>query len=664
MTSHMTRRPSRAMTASALAGTALCLSLAGLATPAEAEAELAPGILITGGPEPLPTKQVASSYTIISQEEIETQQMRTLVDALQTVPGMSIVQSGGRGTLTSVFMRGANSNQTLVLLDGQPISDPSSPNGAFDFSNFLLADVERIEVVRGPQSALYGSQAIGGVINIITKKGEGPTSASLFAEGGTLGSVNSRASVNGEAGGVGYYGTFAFDYTNGNDITPHRYRALPAGGFAEEEKDGNTNYTGSLALDGDITDQLAASGFVQYTHSDADLDGDLPQDLYNEGKTDKWFANASLDGSFLDGAWRPKLTGSFTDYDRRDKNLADRYSTTIVDTTNRGSRYAARLDNRFDYGPNIAMNVGASYEHNSLESNGTQNFGGFIIRSLSEADDNQYAMFGSAHMTAMDAFFATLNLRYDMPVDFDNAFTWTIAPGYEIEETGTKLFASYGTGFKIPALYERFGSTANSFGGVYYGNPNLEPEKSTGYDIGFEQSLLGGDAGFGTTYFNNRIENGVLTVFLPSGDSTSANAGPEFRTQGFESFIAWSPLDTVSTRVDYTYTLINRFNSQLLRRPRHQVNARAAWQPTDAITLGTTLAWVDVYRDIARNSGFPTTYVNPAPYTVWNVSGAYELNEMVTLNARIDNLLNQDYEPADGFEAAGIQAWAGVELTF
>ena len=475
-------------------------------------------ILVTTGAEPLPTKRVASSFTIIDQQDIEQQQYRTLVDALNSVPGLSVVQSGGVGTQTSVFMRGANSNQTLVLLDGHDISDPSSPNGAFDFANFRLEDVQRIEVVRGPQSGRYGSQAIGGVINIITKTGKGAPTVNMRAEGGTLGTANVAASVGGGLGGLGYLATFDFADTNGSDITPARLR-----GGVEEEKDGNTEYTGSLKLNGDLNETLEASAFVQYSHSKTDLDAETPEDLDNYTENDEVLANAAIAGAFLDGKYRPKLSGSYTWYDRKNIDEPDYITPTVADTRYKGYRATARFDNTYDVSEMLILNGGASYKHESFESSGYQLFsGGYRLDSASDANANEYAIFGSADMNqdlgAIETF-GMLSLRYDMPVDFDNKFTFTVAPGFELKETGTRFTGSFGTAFKTPSLYQRFGFQPNSYGGAYFGNNELEPEESWGFDVGFEQELAEEEVSFGATYFNNYIKNGIPfdRIFLSMG---------------------------------------------------------------------------------------------------------------------------------------------------
>lgn len=643
---------------------AASIGLSALAvTPALADtATLTPEILVTAGVAPKPTKEVASSYTIVTAEDIERFQYRTVVDALKQVPGLSVVQSGGAGTVTSVFARGANSNQTLVLLNGQPISDPSAPSGAFNFASLLLDNVERIEVVRGPQSALYGSQAIGGVINIVTKTGAGTPSSTLRLEAGTLGTLNTSGSSGGHVAGVDYFVSLSRQATDGNDITPSRYRF-----GAPEEKDGNENVSSSVQLGGKLNEALRANVFLQYDDARADTDEDSPgAGLASQGRTKQLSLNGSLAGTFAEGRYQPRLTLAYTQYRRHDDNLPDSYSVTDSLANNEGKRFTVNVDNVVRLADWNDASFGAEYRHETFTANGYLSIPdpdplySYFSEAQSDASATSYAVYASDHMTFGEGFFVTVSGRYDAPKDFDNQATYTVAPGYYLAATDTKLTLSYGTSFKIPALYERYGFTNTSYG-PYVGNPDLKPEKNTGWDIGLEQGILDGALRAGATWFQNRIKDGVVTVYTMSG-STSANADP-FRTKGVEAFVEATPFATLSLRADYTLTLVDAAQiSPHLRRPRHLVNGTLGWDATDRLNLGTSLQWVGIYDDV-RN-GPPYGYRKSRPYTIVNLAGTYKLTESIELTGKINNLLDRDYEPADGFQAAGIEALAGIAITF
>lgn len=381
------------------------------ATGAHAETDrISDGILITGNLEPLPTKEVTSSYTIITRDDIERHQYRTLTEALRGVPGMHIVQQGGRGSVSSVFTRGTNSNETLVLLNGNPINDPSSPTGAFDFSTIVLNDVDRIEVVRGPQSALYGTQAIGGVINIITRQGGGTPASRLQVEGGTLGTLNLSASSSGSVGGTDYSFAASRHATKGNDITPSRLRR-----GAPEEKDSTTHSLVSGQITSQLTDQVTGSLFGRFIDINNETDSDQPGGIGSEGQAYELFASGSLKGKFDKGRWFPELAVSYARYHRNNHNSPDRFSATENNDNNLGSRIAVRQDNSYRVLDWNTLGFGATYAYEEFSANGRRYippsppFSAYVSTPASDANTSSVAVYGSDHVTIGDSFFMTVS---------------------------------------------------------------------------------------------------------------------------------------------------------------------------------------------------------------------------------------------------------------
>lgn len=649
-------------------------AFAGAAAHADETEITTPELLISAGVEPIPTKEAASSYTIITAEEIETFQYRNVTDALKTVPGLHVVQSGTRGSQTSIFTRGANSNQTLVMIDGLPVNDPASPGGAANLANFPLDSVDRIEVVRGPQSALYGSQAIGGVVNIITKTGSGTPSTKFRIEAGTLGTLNTHASSGGTVDGVDYFASLSREATNGSDATPSRLRDARG-----SEKDGNEAISASGRIATKLNEHLNASAFVQFTDSDTDIDDDgstagfVPvfQNFDSTYKSKRLLASGKISGRFLDGTWRPQLSLGMTHYNSRLNDNPDPGGSVYLSNVEyKGRTLQASFNNALDVHPQHLLTFGASYKRDEYSSNGARDLGGFVIASVSDADAEAFAIYAADHMTFGERFFATVSLHHDMPNDLDNHTSYTIAPGYHHLETDTRLTASYGTGFKTPSLFQLYGSEFSAFlgfpAGQYSGNPNLKPETSRGWEVGIEQGLAGGKALAGITWFESRVKDAIEIVFDPiTGDSSPANL-QRFDVQGLEAFFEVKPSERLTARIDYTWMTVDTNTGQvvgaLTRRPRHEIGFTASWIPLDGTVFSTNVQWIDPDRDIPRDGfGF---YVYPASYTVVNVAASHQLNGNVQLTAQINNLLNKTYEPANGLEAPGIEALAGVTFSF
>jgi vitamin B12 transporter len=653
------------------AALAMPLGWAVLADPAQADTvEIAPDMIVTAAPEPLPTKEVASSYTIVTAKDIEAHQYKTLPDALSEVPGLTVIQSGGPGSVASIFMRGANSNQTLVLLNGFPIGDPSDPRGAFNAANLTLDNVERIEVVRGPQSALYGSQAMGGVINIITKRGKGAMTSHARVEAGTLGTLNTSLDTSGSFAKTGYYLSLSRQATDGNDVTPSRLRF-----GAAKEKDGAENVALSGRIDQTLNEYVTASFFGQYNDNRTDLDeggydgsfNPVYEDLTNRSRVQQALVSGALAGRFADGSWRPRLSLAYSHYgsntiDKPDA-LLDVYSENV---NTRGERFTADVDNAIDLTDSNTLSLGGNFTREKFSSNGLQDFNGFLITPASSAATHAFAVSASDHQSWGERFFATASLRYDMPADFKKKLTWSISPGFYIPESDTRLTASYATAFKVPSLYQRFGYSISQSppfpASVYLGNPKLKPEESRGWEFGVEQGLVPDRLKGGVTWFDNRIENAVSIVYDISGNSTAENT-PAFNTHGIEAFLAATPLERLTMRLDYTLTILDAdtFSTTLTRRPRHVVGLTGEWQPDDATTLAARLQWVDPYLDITRDT---FVYTKPPSYLVVGLSAKRTIAEGIALTARVENLLNRQYEPANGFEAPGIEALAGIALTF
>ena len=651
----------------------LSAALAFLCAPYSTAAELpTPGrewqdIVVTATRLPTQRTRVASSTTVITADDIARKQLRSLPQALQTVPGLHVVRSGGAGQQTSVFMRGANSNQTLVLIDGIEANDPSNPNGAMDLSSVLIDNVERIEVVRGPQSSLYGSEAIGGVINIITRRGEGRPTASARLEAGSNDTINPRAGLSGADGRFDYSVSLNYLDTDAHSVTPERLR-----NGAEEEDDHYHNWTASARLGWALSETVEASFVGRYidadkTNTDPELEDDFgfgtteDQDAYLD--TTQYYLRGQGKAMLFDGLWDSTLAVSYTDYDRKSRNDRRDPLTETLDRSNfEGDKLKYEWKNDLYLLDDHILTVGLETEKETSKSSGFTAFGGFVINQNTDADARTSAFYLQDQFSIGDSFFGNAGIRVDHHDDFGSETTFRIAPVYLLQETGTRITGSLGTGFKAPSLNQLYGFTPTNFGTAFRGNPDLDPEKSLGWELGFEQPLLGERVRLGATYYWSRIEDLIEVVYLPSFDSTTQNLD-EVHVQGVEAFLALDPLPQLGLRVDYTYTKAEDDDggAKLLRRPSHKVNGDIRYDINARAQLSGSLTYVADWVDIDRAS---VQRVTPSSYTVIDLAASYQITRQLSAFARVDNVTDERYEPADGFEAPGRGYFGGVKVRF
>ena len=575
-----------------------------------------------------PVSEIGGSVTVITAADIAARQQRALTDVLREVPGLALAQSGGPGAQASLFTRGTNSNHTKVLLDGVDIGDAASPTGAADISKLLAGDIARVEVLRGPGSALYGSDAIGGVINILTKRGEGPAALKLLAEGGSFDTLNQTAALSGSDGAFHYAATLQHQHVGANPVTP---RALLRPGETRND---------------DFYDNLSAStrlGYLLKQGFDISLVGRYANSL---GKiTNDAFDLATF--TSYPAAHRSRV--DTLQYDGRiaahlgrwgfDQTLGLGYSANAISSADPDNGYSIAAGERvkLDWqgsalvaeGQTLVMGAETAREaiHKPLSDGITTNAGFAEIQSD----------FGGG-------FYNSASVRLDSNSRYGDRFTWHLAPVFLLAETGAKLKATIGTGFKAPSLQQLFGP--------YGHNPNLKPETSTGYDVGLEQAF--GALKAGVTWFHNDIAD----LIDYDASFTPINVA-KARTQGVESFLAWKLDAALGLRADYTYTdAINPVTkAALLRRPHHKASLTADWRLSD-LTLAATLLYIGPRPDIGRESFAPERL--PGAATL-DLAASYRLSDGLRLTGRVENLFDTRYQNPDGFLRPGIGAYAGLE---
>ncbi len=616
-----------------------------------------PQIIVTAPTRnPTPISDVSNSITVVTDGEIEAQQERTLPDALEAVPGLNIVQTGGPGGLTSVYMRGTNANETKVLLDGIDVSDPTSTDDSFDFSTLLTADISQIEVLRGPQSGLYGSDAIGGVVNIATKTGNGPPHVYGSLEGGSFGTFNQNVGVSGSASRLSYAFTFAHYSSTDAPVTPTSVVA-PGTPYNPDSYD---NRSLSLKLGAQITDDIDIGAVAHYIERDLRNTADnfyvyppVAEPIQADNPSQALFTRGFVHWLLLDGRFDETLGVAYTDYKR--SYIDTNYSSEDYDFY-AGDRIKIDYQGNYTIVPGEIATIGAEHEIDSLD-NPASSSGGVASAPLS-ASVTDDAVFGQLQSNVYDRYFNEANVRFDHNDEFGNAVTFREAPAIFFPETGTKLKGSVGTGFKAPSLDQLYNNYP-AYG--FYANPNLKPETSLGVDGGFEQYLFAQKLSFGATYYYNDIrnlieDNDTFTTYINVGHAT---------TQGVESFVAIHPIAPLTLRADYTYTLAYDDNTQqeLLRRPKNKVSLTGMWQVTDKAQISGQVVYVSSWLDNNRD-GTNTEPLTAPGYVLVNLAGSYDLGHGLTAFARIDNLLNEHYQEPLGYDHPGLGVFGGLRLAF
>jgi len=609
-------------------------------------------IVVTPTLFPTPAAEIGSDVTVITADDIARKQANDLPSILRDVPGLFVKQSTP-GNLATVFMRGTDANHTKFLVDGIDISDPTQPSGTFDISQIPTSDIERIEVLRGPQSGLYGSDAIGGVINIITKQGSGPLRVDSSIEGGSFGTFNQTAGVSGSQGRANY--AFNFAHLHYSDMPDVPSNLLAPGGTAIGDAFGERAYSAKVGAD--LTDDLNVGFVARYYDSLLRNTGDddfapftFPDPTQSLQDERAGFARGSAKLKSFGGTLEDEFSIAYTRYHRI--NITPSSSPSTAD----GDRTKANWRGTLHLGDDRTAVLGAEDEEDRL-----------IEGQPVNATMNDAAGFAEYHTRIVENLYSNVTGRIDSNNRFGKAFTYRVAPAYLVTATNTQLKASYGTGFKAPSLEQLFVSfPAFSF----FANPNLKPEKSTGYDAGFEQPLWDKRVSFGATYFHNHIRN---LIEQPAGSDMDVNIAAA-TAYGVESFVAVTPVETVTLRADYTYTQAASdspvknssgtiVGDALILRPKHKISLDGTWTPTDPLSLSAE--WLYIGARFDGNRDFSNTFpLHVNSYNTINLNASYRLTNYATVFGRIDNLLDRHYQNPTGFLGPTLSVFAGMRLSW
>ena len=604
------------------------------------------------------TIELANSISVIDSSEIANSNNSSVFDLLKNQYGLSFTQQGGYGTLSNVYLRGANTGQTLILIDGVEYNLPSDPSGVFDFSSLPSDNIEKIEVLRGPQSTIYGSDALAGVINIITKKGSGKPKYSAMIEGGTYNSYKGLTGLNGSYYKLNYSLTLSKTKSDGFSAASKKY--------GNKEKDGFDLLNFSSLIGYKISDNAEVNLIARYGNSEADYDqfggpgGDDPSYIFGQKELSvRGEGKVKLNNN----KWIQKFGASFF------KNVRKySFDTSAASIYYSHSKYDGRkykLDWQNDLNlvknntANFLLTAGTEFE---LEET-TSEYYAFtyfrppdIISVFPKKSANTIGGFSEGQLSLDNSFFGTLGIRYDHHNKFGSSFTYRIAPAYIIWATGTKFKATIGTGFKSPSLFYLFDPS--------YGNPDLSPEKSFGWDAGIEQYFWSEGFSIGATYFSNRFTDmfGFDAITFKTININKAE------TNGVEIFAKAKPLTGLELKANYTYTnALDKspgsadYDKKLVRRPTDKAGLYISYTFMDKFNLNTEVIYVGKREDI----NFSTySRIEMKDYTLINLAAHYNVLDFLRLNLRLDNLFDTDYEEVFGYATPGRSFYGGIRLNF
>ena len=651
----------------------LALTLAAAAAlpglvPLSAQAQQAiPDTIVTATRVPTPAERVPAAITVITRQDIEERGYQSLAEALTAVPGINLVGQGGLGGLTSAFTRGTNSSHTLVLLDGVPINDASTPAGAFNFGQDLLGNLDRIEVVRGPAASLYGSAALGGVINLVTRQAP---QGKVFAPFGEI-AGGSNSTVRGNLGATGR--VEAFDYLfSGQSISTRGSNALaPRLQTTNGERDGFRGQSTMARLGWTPVEGTRLEGIVQWRQNNFGLDGSnnafrLADDPNYSGEDRRWFGQVRGETRLLDGAWTTGLRGFTTEDRRRYVNRPNPGASGIADDLYRGSRTG------LDWGNTVRLPGFGAFTDGTLAFGVTHALE--ESRSLSGTPASRTRVFAQQHVTAgyaslqyraWDRLDLTGGFRQDSTTGFTDATTWQLGAVLALPEVNSRLRISAGTAFRAPSLYERFGTNASTLG-----NPALKAERSTGWEIGSDTDVtLFGRPRAATaswTFFQSRITNLINSVRapLPGFVFTSVNVD-RADIHGAELGLTLRPAPWLETTANWTITEAEDAitDRRLLRRPEHVVSITARVVPTPRLVIAPTVLFTGRSSDfLITNTGDFGSRGAVRGGTVVNLGATYKATEVVSLFLEGRNLGNSRWEPTSGYVTPGRSLLVGTRF--
>jgi vitamin B12 transporter len=629
-------------------------------------------VVISATKTPVPVSQVTSAVEIITGEQMQQRKVKTVAEALRWAQGLAVNQSGGPGTGVDVRMRGGTPEQTLVLIDGAILN--SATLGNYDFANLTTDNIERIEILRGNQSMLWGADAMGGVINITTRRGRDTPNIAGFFEYGSFNTIREGANLTGKKGPVDFAGSISRWDTAGFSAINYRRGAT--------ERDGYHNWQGSARLGVELPKEGRLEFSFRWMDAIVNLDNILfnfvtgqlnPADSFGEKSENTEYVYAGNYTQPITNWWSQQLTMS-----RATQNLVSKTGTVArnlitgvdetpfpVDSQIKTTSNRIEWQHNVQVGEPLLLTAGYQFREQQGENfdliNGTTTIPNKIVSSN--------AGFADAKLNLWNRLFATAGIRQDEYNVFGSATTYRVTAGYLHQETGTKLRGSYGTGFRAPTINQLFFP--------FFGNPNLQPEKSQGLDVAVDQTIFNDRVVLSAGYFWTRYRNLILSVQNAAACGIDPIFGVNFcavnvglaRAQGFEGSVKFKLVQdqpwirSLDLQFQYTYTSTDNLTegqegTRLPKWPLNQWSTILSYQPIEALRTNLEGRFVGQRYNNFGNTG------SIGSFYVFNFSATYEVNKQIQVYTRVDNIFNEKYEEVLNFGTAIRSVFGGVRMNF
>lgn len=613
-------------------------------------------IVVAANRAPTDADRIAAAVTVLDKAAIDRSQDLSIADLLLRTPGVSLSRNGGYGTATTLRLRGAEGDQTVVVVDGVKLNDPSTPGGGYDFANLLTGDATRIEVLRGPQSILWGSQAIGGVVNVVTPLPTGALEGSFDLEGGSRDTVSARAALGGTTGPLAWR-------IGAQSFTTAGISALSDG----TERDGYSNQNVQARAVLTLAPGISADLRGHYANGRVDFDG-FAGDTPEYGLTREFVGYAGLNVDLFDARLRNRFAYGYTDTDRDNYDPSRPSQPKTFDALGRNYR--------LEYQGTVAIVRGADAvfgvenEVSRFTAASSDFVAPFALGAPAQGRARVTSFYGQVNVEPIAGLSLNGGVRHDDHSRFGGQTLFAGGGSWALP-TGTVLRASYSEGFKAPSLYQLFSE---------YGNRALNPERATGWEAGAEQRFLAGRVTVGGSYFERRSRDLIIFSSCDFGSTDPLCFAPGSTTEqrfgyyqnvsrafsrGVEAAASVRVIENLSIDGNYSRIVSEdrstgsaTLDKWLPRRPRNTANLSATYSFAERGSLGVAARWSGSSFDDAAN----TTRLDA--YTLVDLRAEVPLSHTVGLFGRVENLFDEEYRTAARYGTLGRSVYAGLRGRF